>query len=138
RSTQSNALHSTTYRAREFNVKKLTLLLATLMLSVFTTTIVAQQTSREKIAWQDIKQGVLVVDVRTAKEFDTGHIKNALNIPYDIAVNQFTALGIDKDRRIVLYCRSGNRSGKAITALTEAGYTNLHNGGGYDGLMKNK
>ena len=119
-------------------MKKLTLLLATLMLSVFTTTIVAQQTSREKIAWQDIKQGVLVVDVRTAKEFDTGHIKNALNIPYDIAVNQFTALGIDKERRIVLYCRSGNRSEKAITALTEAGYTNLHNGGGYDGLMKNK
>jgi len=120
-------------------MKKLTILLATLMmLGIFTTTIVAQQTSREKIAWQDINQGALVVDVRTAKEFNSGHIKNALNIPYDITVNQFTALGIDKERRIVLYCRSGNRAGKAITALKEAGYTNLHNGGGYDSLMKNK
>lgn len=120
-------------------MKNLTLLLATLlMLGVFTTSIDAQETSREKIAWQDIKQGVLVIDVRTAKEFNTGHIKGALNIPYDVAVNQFTALGINKERRVVLYCRSGNRSGKAIAALTDAGYTNLHNGGGYDGLMNNK
>lgn len=108
----------------------------TLLLSVNSAS--AEQASREKVAWQEINNGVLVIDVRSATEFATGHIENALNIPHDIAVKQFTALGINKDRRVVLYCRSGNRSGKAIAALIKAGYTNLHNGGGYKGLMANK
>ncbi|MGB0833702.1 MAG: rhodanese-like domain-containing protein [Psychrobium sp.] len=120
-------------------MKQMLLVLTTVMtLLVSVNNASAEQVSREKVAWQDINKGVLVIDVRSATEFASGHIKNALNIPHDIALKQFTALGINKDRRVVLYCRSGNRSGKAIAALTKAGYTNLHNGGGYKGLMTQK
>jgi len=94
--------------------------------------------SREKVAWQQIKQGAIIVDTRTAKEFSEGHLKDAINIPFDVAVEQFLARGISKDSQIVLYCRSGNRAGKALKALKKAGYTKLHNGGGFNGMMAAK
>lgn len=91
--------------------------------------------SREHIAWKNIEQGALIIDARTAKEYAGGHISGAINIPFDIVVKQFEALRIAKDRQVVLYCRSGNRSGKALASLEKAGYSNLHNGGGFNGLM---
>jgi phage shock protein E len=98
----------------------------------------AEQQSREQIAWDKIGQGALIVDNRTPQEFAQGHLKNAINIPFDIAVTQFKQLSIRRDQEIVLYCRSGNRSNKAFQSLTQAGYTKLHNGGGYQALMYNK
>lgn len=97
-----------------------------------------QQQSREQVGWQMIDQGALIIDARTAKEYADGHIKGAINIPFDVAVSQFNALEVRKDRDIVLYCRSGNRSGKALKSLKAAGYTKLHNAGGFNGMMKAK
>ena len=94
--------------------------------------------SREQVAWHQIEEGALIIDSRTAKEYALGHIEGAINIPFDVSVSQFKALEIRKDRKVVLYCRSGNRSGKALASLKEAGYTNLHNGGGFKGLMAKK
>ena len=96
------------------------------------------QQSREQAGWQMIAQGALIIDVRTATEYAQGHLKGSVNIPFDVAVKQFTALEIRKDRDVVLYCRSGNRSGKAFNSLKAAGYTKLHNGGGYDSMMAAK
>ena len=45
-------------------------------------------------------------------------------------------IGEDKDREVVVYCRSGKRSGKAKKSLEEHGYKNVHNGFGYEGLKK--
>ena len=114
--------------------------LLTLLSFVFAGSLMAHQEhqhqSREQLGWQMIDKGALIIDVRTAQEYAQGHIKGAVNVPFDVAVKQFKALEIRKDRDIVLYCRSGNRSGKAFNSLKAAGYNKLHNGGGFDGMMK--
>lgn len=94
--------------------------------------------TREQTAWHNIGQGALIIDARTAQEYAQGHIKGAINIPFNMAVEQFSVLEIRKDRKVVLYCRSGNRSGKALASLKKAGYSNLHNGGGYQAIMSAK
>ncbi|MFT5879043.1 MAG: phage shock protein E [Moritella sp.] len=109
-----------------------------LLCTNFITAQAAQLQSREQIAWDKIGQGALIVDNRTPQEFAQGHLKNAINIPFDIAVTQFKQLNISRDQEIVLYCRSGNRSNKAFQSLMQAGYTKLYNGGGYQALMYNK
>jgi len=81
------------------------------------------------------KENVLLVDVRNPWEFDEGHIKNALNIP----LHEIPAR-IDECKHpagpVILYCRSGNRSGAAVNILKKAGITNVHNGGGIFDLQK--
>jgi len=94
--------------------------------------------TREQVAWEKSAQGALVIDVRTAKEYGEENIKRAINIPYKQIVTQFKSLEIRKDRQIVLYCRSGNRAGKAIMMLRKAGYTNLHNAGGISAFLAAK
>ncbi len=64
----------------------------------------------------------IVVDVRTKEEYDTGHVKNAINIPYD-EINEETEL--DKSKTILVYCKSGKRSKIAYQTLTQLGYTVL-------------
>lgn len=91
--------------------------------------------SREQKAWSLIEQGALIIDVRTTEEYAAGHIANALHIPYQQIEQQFTQLEIRKDRPVVLYCRSGNRSGKAYATLENLGYSALHNGGGLKALL---
>lgn len=76
-----------------------------------------------------IKAGALVVDVRTPAEFAQGHFKGALNIPLDAVQARMNEFG-DKSRPIVVYCRSGNRSGRAEQILRAAGYVDITNGGG--------
>lgn len=85
-----------------------------------------------------IANGAVVIDVRTPDEFAAGHLPNATNIP----IQEFAArIGeVDKlvagnhGKDVVVYCRSGKRSGKAKSQLDAAGYTRVVNGGGYDGL----
>lgn len=64
-----------------------------------------------------------MVDVRTEKEFDTKHIKNAINIDWK-SQNDFEAkvLQLDKNKPVYVYCQSGNRSGQAAKRLTELGF----------------
>lgn len=78
---------------------------------------------------EKIKAGALVVDVRTPAEFADGHFKGALNIPVDTVQARMNEFG-DKGRPIVVYCRSGARSGRAQQMLQAAGYTDVTNGGG--------
>jgi phage shock protein E len=105
-----------------------------LLITIFSLSSWAE--SREQRAWQLIDQGALVIDVRTTGEYASGHLNNALHIPYEQVVERFDQIGIAKDRSVVLYCRSGNRSGKAEQMLTAAGYQVLHNGGGLNALLQ--
>lgn len=73
---------------------------------------------------------VLVIDVRTTKEYDSGHIDGALHIPYEIIGDKITDLSKDKGRDIVLYCQSGRRSGIAQKTLQDMGYKRVVNAGG--------
>ncbi len=77
-----------------------------------------------------------VFDVRTDGEFKAGHLKNAINIPYDEIKEKISAHVNDKDDVIIVYCRSGRRSGIAKKTLDELGYTNVTNGGAYSRLKK--
>lgn len=72
-----------------------------------------------------VSQGALLVDVRTPEEFSSGHIEGAVNIPLQSLEGRMGELGA-KDREIVVYCRSGARSGSARRVLKTAGYTAVH------------
>lgn len=81
-----------------------------------------------------IAAGATVIDVRTSLEQDGGMLPGALPILHTKIVDGVAALAIPKDQPLVLYCRSGRRSGMAAAALQEAGYTQVTNGGGYADL----
>ena len=68
-----------------------------------------------------------IVDVRTEAEWNTGHLGGALHIEWQDILK--ISSDVDKDEEIFLYCRSGNRSGKATKILIEAGYVNTKNAG---------
>ena len=76
------------------------------------------------------------IDVRSAEEFNAGHLQDAVNIPHDKIIEGVKALGSDKDAPINLYCRSGRRAEAALTELKNAGYTKVTNHGGYEDLVK--
>ncbi len=86
-------------------------------------------------AWKKVNAGALLVDVRTPEEFAAGHLPNAINIPHEKVVGELAKLGIAKDAPLVLYCRSGRRSGVAEDALAGAGYRQLYNAGAYQTLL---
>lgn len=89
-------------------------------------------------AWNMIDNGALIVDVRSPGEFRSGHLPNAKLIPVNQVSARINEFGANKDRPIVVYCRSGSRSGKAESILKQNGYSNVHNGGGYGALMSAK
>jgi len=68
-----------------------------------------------------------VIDVRTEAEWNTGHLEGALHIEWQDILE--ISSDIPKDEEIYLYCRSGNRSGKATKILLDAGYINAKNAG---------
>ena len=76
------------------------------------------------------KENFVLLDVRTQEEFDAGHIASAILLPYDeIALKAATVLP-EKEKEIVLYCRSGRRSAIAKKALVELGYKDVEDFGG--------
>ncbi|MFT5722875.1 MAG: phage shock protein E [Motiliproteus sp.] len=111
-------------------------LLALICSILLTASLPSWAESREQQAWSLIEQGALIIDVRTTAEYADDHLPLALHIPYQQIERQFAQLEIRKDRAVVLYCRSGNRSGKAYKMLENQGYSALHNGGGLEGLLK--
>ena len=73
---------------------------------------------------------VIVIDVRSFEEVKTGIIQDAIHIEWTKIDKEITKIDITKDQPIYLYCRSGNRSGKAAVILEKIGYTNVINVGG--------
>ena len=78
----------------------------------------------------DTRSDYILLDVRTEKEFAAGHIKGAILIPdYEIRLRAEKELP-DKDKTILVYCRSGRRSKLAARDLAELGYTDVLEFGG--------
>lgn len=76
-----------------------------------------------------IKDSAYLVDVRTPQEFAGGSVKGAINIPLDKIESQLSKF---KDKNhIIVFCRSGNRSGQAKSFLEKNRYTNVTNGGSW-------
>lgn len=86
-------------------------------------------------ASSEIPDGALIVDVRSAAEYQGGHFPGALNIPVDEIGARTAELG-DKGKPIVVYCRSGRRSGIAKRQLEKAGFTNVVNSGSLEATLK--
>jgi phage shock protein E len=76
----------------------------------------------------------VLIDVRSPQEYEAGHITNAKNIPVDKIAEDIKYFVPDKEKTIVLYCRSGRRSAVAEKTLKDMGYKNVINGGTYDAL----
>lgn len=74
-----------------------------------------------------IKGGAYLVDVRTPAEFATGSVPGAVNIPLDEVAAK--AKDLAQYEAVVLFCRSGNRSGMAKALLEQLGLRNVTNGG---------
>jgi rhodanese-related sulfurtransferase len=69
---------------------------------------------------------VLLVDVRTPKEFNSGHIKNAININFLSTEFDEEIQKLDTTKTLVIYCRSGNRSNKSTSKFVQVGFDNLY------------
>lgn len=77
----------------------------------------------------DNEEDVIILDVRTQEEYDSGHIKNAVCLPNEDILSEPDILP-DKGRQILVYCRSGNRSKQAAQKLADMGYENVLEFGG--------
>ena len=78
----------------------------------------------------------VMIDVRTDEEWNAGYIEGAIHIPLSKIERDIENYEISKDEEILLYCRSGNRSGRAKVILDELGYTNTTNIGGIESVSE--
>jgi phage shock protein E len=76
------------------------------------------------------------IDVRTAAEYNAGHLESAVNIPHGEIANEIGKIIQDKNAEIYVYCRSGGRASKALNTLEKLGYTQVFNKGGYDDVIE--
>jgi len=79
------------------------------------------------------KNNYIIVDVRTEEEYNTGHVKGSINIPYDVISNST----LDKSKTILVYCKSGKRSKKAYDTLIDLNY-DVYDLGGYSSITLEK
>ena len=80
-----------------------------------------------------IKEGAIILDVRSAREYVSGHIEGSINVPVGELEKNLQRFK-DKNKTIITCCASGMRSASAKNFLTSNGYTNVHNGGGWQSL----
>ncbi len=102
-------------------IKYFSLILITML---FTMTAFAKDSKSTK----DNK--AVIIDNRTEAEFNAGHIEGAKLVPFDVIDKKIKEVVPNKDTPIILYCRSGRRSGIALQTLKELGYKNVENYGG--------
>ena len=89
-----------------------------------------QITMSEAVEMMASESDYIILDERRPDEFSAGHIPNAVNIPNEsIGADEIDEFP-DKDRLILVYCRSGNRSKQASEKLVRLGYTNIVEFGG--------
>jgi phage shock protein E len=80
---------------------------------------------------------VVVLDVRTPMEYNSGHLQNARNLNFSSSDFPAQLAHLDTTKTYVLYCGSGVRSGKAITMMQQQGFRKLVNAGGFNALKEN-
>ena len=76
-----------------------------------------------------VKQGAVILDVRSKGEYQNGHIKGSINISVDTLANNLGKL--KKDKPIITCCASGMRSASAKSLLKSKGFTEVHKGGSW-------
>ena len=81
-----------------------------------------------------VKQGAIILDVRSKGEYASGHINGSVNISVDALNNNLNKLK-DKNKTIITCCASGMRSASAKSILKSNGFTQVHNGGAWSSLQ---
>ena len=89
-----------------------------------------QITPEEAKKIMDSGEEHIILDTREQDEFDEGHIPGAILIPYTEIENKAEEMLLDKEKLILVYCRSGRRSKVAAESLAKLGYTNVKEFGG--------
>ena len=89
-----------------------------------------QITQEEAKKIMDSGEDCVILDVREQDEFDEGHIPGAILLPYTEIESKAETMLPDKDKQILVYCRSGRRSKIAAEVLVKLGYTNIKEFGG--------
>ena len=74
-----------------------------------------------------LKDGAVLVDVRSPQEYREGHLEGAISIPEYEIISKHSKTFVSKDETIILYCSNGLRSKKAQRKLEKLGYTNVYN-----------
>ena len=77
----------------------------------------------------------VLVDVRSPLEFESGHLRGAINIPLDQFTHRYHEIADLGSKPVVFYCRSGNRIGQAVAFLRQKGIDQVYNGGALDELQ---
>ena len=119
-------------KMKKLLILALSLFLAGCMVTKTSETSSSYKTISSTEAQQMIEDNkdALILDVRTAAEYESGHIPSAVNLSNeDIQAGKVDSLK-DKSQLIMVYCRSGNRSRQAAQKLAELGYTNVVDFGG--------
>ena len=81
-----------------------------------------------------IARGAIIVDVRTYREYQSGHLKNSANIPLDELSGNIAKL--DKSKPVITCCSTGMRSRSAKNILKSNGFSEVYNGGAWTSLRK--
>lgn len=75
----------------------------------------------------EVGENTIVLDVRTAEEYASGHLEGAQSLDFNGGEVAAAIPNLDPEAEYLVYCRSGNRSAQAIALLEQAGFTNLTN-----------
>ncbi|TKB49815.1 rhodanese-like domain-containing protein [Ferrimonas sediminicola] len=111
-------------------------LIAIVMLLCSTLTLASERATE---AWRQIDRAeAVIIDVRSPGEYAQARLKGAINIPYDVIGQEIGQLGLAKDQPIVVYCRSGRRSGIAQEVLQSQGFNRVFNGGGLQEMLESE
>lgn len=82
-----------------------------------------------------LKNGAIIIDVRTPHEFDNGKIRGSINIPVDRISSSIERVKSMK-KPVVVVCNSGARSGQAKDILRSAGVQEVYNGGSWESVLR--
>lgn len=84
---------------------------------------------------QVLRKGAVVIDVRTAYEFDHGHVPHAINIPVDRVHANIERIK-DLKKPNIFCCATGARSGQAVQIMKTKGLNEVYNGGNWEAVIK--
>lgn len=73
------------------------------------------------------KKGVILLDVRTNREYISGHLKNSILIPIQVLKERIDEISAFKDKELIIYCAVGGRSSRTASYLTNSGFNKVYN-----------
>ena len=86
---------------------------------------------------KEASKDIVVLDIRTAEEFEAGHIEDAVNIDFYSDEFREDLSKLDKSKTYLVYCRSGGRSQRSLSTFNELSFENIvHLNGGYKSWVK--